>query len=252
MALSIFDKTFAVISDVHGNRWALEAVLQDIDRRGIRRFVNLGDCVYGPLDPSGTADLLISLRQRTARGNEDRIIIDRNVSDEKSSTLAFTRLELKDRHLNWLAALPLSATIEPDIFFFHGTPERDDHYLLREVTDRGLRDRSTEEVANLLSGINYPLVLCGHDHMPGTLTLPDGRLIVNPGSVGLQAYIDDLPQHHFVSSKTPHARYAIVNRTGTGWTVEQAAVEYDWGIAAETAAANGRADWARWLKTGVA
>lgn len=252
MALAILDNSFAVISDVHGNRWALEAVLGDIDRRGIHRFVNLGDCVYGPLDPAGTADLLMSLRQRTVRGNEDRIIIDQSVSDEKSPTLAFTRLELKDRQLNWLVALPLSATIEPDIFFFHGLPDRDDQYLMREVTDRGLRDRSPEEIAALLSGINYPLILCGHDHLPRIVTLPDGRLVVNPGSVGLQAYIDNQPHHHFVSNKTPLARYAVVNRIDTGWQVDQVVVEYDWGFAAETAAANGRADWARWLKTGRA
>ena len=38
----------AVISDIHGNRRALEAVLDDIDGRGIDRIVNLGDCLYGP------------------------------------------------------------------------------------------------------------------------------------------------------------------------------------------------------------
>ena len=42
-------QTFAVLSDIHGNRWVLEAVLDDIRRRGIRDLVNLGDCLYGPL-----------------------------------------------------------------------------------------------------------------------------------------------------------------------------------------------------------
>ncbi len=41
--------SIAVISDIHGNRWALEAVLEDINRRGIKRIANLGDCLYGPL-----------------------------------------------------------------------------------------------------------------------------------------------------------------------------------------------------------
>jgi predicted phosphodiesterase len=43
---------FAVIADVHGNRWALEAVLDDIARRGIRDIVNAGDHLSGPLDPA--------------------------------------------------------------------------------------------------------------------------------------------------------------------------------------------------------
>jgi predicted phosphodiesterase len=49
------DLTIAVIADIHGNRWALEAVLADIDRRYIGQIVNLGDSLLGPLDPVGTA-----------------------------------------------------------------------------------------------------------------------------------------------------------------------------------------------------
>ena len=244
--------TIAVLSDIHGNRWALEAVLHDIDRRGIRRFINLGDCVYGPLDPAGTADLLMSLGQRTVRGNEDRIIVHEDVIAPVSPTLAYTRDQLKGRHLKWLAGLPLSATIEPTIFFFHGIPERDDQYLLREVTPQGLRGRSPEDLETLLQGINYPLILCGHDHLPATMTLPDGRVVVNPGSVGLQVYTDDQPHDHAVSNGSPHARYAVVRRIDSGWTVDHLEVEYDWATAAETASANGRDDWAHWLKTGLA
>jgi 3',5'-cyclic AMP phosphodiesterase CpdA len=48
------EMTIALISDIHGNSWALDAVLEDINQRGIDQIVNLGDCVYGPLDPAGT------------------------------------------------------------------------------------------------------------------------------------------------------------------------------------------------------
>jgi len=242
--------TIAILSDVHGNRWALEAVLHDIDRRGIRRFINLGDCVYGPLDPAGTADLLMSLGQRTVRGNEDRIVVQEDSGAPVSPTLGYTRDQLKGRHLKWLAGLPLSATIEPDIFFFHGIPERDDRYLLREVTPQGLRDRSPEDLATLLEGIGYPLILCGHDHLPGGITLPDGRVVVNPGSIGLQAYTDDEPYDHAVSNGSPHARYAVVKRIDSGWSVEHAVIEYDWDSAAEAASINSRDDWTHWLRTG--
>jgi predicted phosphodiesterase len=46
----VFRHSLAVIADIHGNRWALEAVLQDIDRRGIQQIVNLGDHLTGPLN----------------------------------------------------------------------------------------------------------------------------------------------------------------------------------------------------------
>jgi len=235
---------------VHGNRWALEAVLEDIERRGIRRLVNLGDSLYGPLDPAGTAALLLPLDAPTVRGNEDRIIIDRNVDDGSPPTLAYVRSQLSADHLHWLAELPLSMAVEPDLFMFHGTPRRDDQYLLTDVTAEGLRSRPPGQLSALLVDIDQWLLLCGHDHKPGELRLADGRLIVNPGSVGLQAYTDDVPYDHAIANGTPHARYAVVARDDKVWHTEFVRIDYDWAQAARTAAAHGRDDWAYWLRTG--
>ncbi len=69
-----FQISLAVIADIYGNRWALEAVLQDIDRRGIQQIVNLGDHLTGPLDPAGTADLLIEHGMLSVCGNDDRVL----------------------------------------------------------------------------------------------------------------------------------------------------------------------------------
>ena len=63
-------RSIAAISDVHGNRWALEAVLADIDSRGVRRIVNLGDSLYGPLAPAETASMLLNLNLPTIQGND--------------------------------------------------------------------------------------------------------------------------------------------------------------------------------------
>jgi hypothetical protein len=97
--------SIAVISDVHGNRWALETVLEDIGGRGIRRLVNLGESVYGPLDPAGTAALLLLLKASTVRGNEDRITVNPNVENSTSPTLAYVRSQLSADHLQWLAGM---------------------------------------------------------------------------------------------------------------------------------------------------
>jgi len=64
----------AVISDIHGNLAALEAVLADIKARGVDRTVNLGDCVTSPLWPKETFEALQSLSLPTVRGNHDRWI----------------------------------------------------------------------------------------------------------------------------------------------------------------------------------
>ena len=77
----------AVISDVHGNRWALEATLQEIEARGIERIVNLGDCVYGPLDPGRTADMLMSRAIATVRGNEDRLVVEESGQGDGAATV---------------------------------------------------------------------------------------------------------------------------------------------------------------------
>ena len=77
-------------------------------------------------------------------------------------------------------------------------------------------------------------------------------LVVNPGSVGLQAYDDDHPHPHVVENGTPHARYAVVEKTAQGWRVDLRAVPYDHMAASKAAFGRGRPDWAYALATGWA
>lgn len=248
----IFEPQLAVISDIHGNSWALQAVLGDMENRQINRIVNLGDCLYGPLDPLGTAQTLIQLNIPTVCGNEDRIIVDPPKEQEHPPTLRFVRESLSPEHLAWLRSLELTAASYDNFFLCHGTPEQDDEYLLHEVTHSGVFMRKTGELRAKLCSVELPVVLCGHDHVPHTVYLPDGRLIINPGSVGLPAYTDDFPFPHVMEAGSPHARYSIISGTDIGWRVENIAVPYDWESAAQTALKNKRPDWAEWLKRGRA
>jgi predicted phosphodiesterase len=241
-------RPLAVIADVHGNRWALAAVLADIARRGIADVVNLGDCVYGPLDPAGTADILAGLDIPTVRGNEDRIVTEPDRGGTPSATLAFVRGALTPAHLRWLESLPPTRVIG-DTLLCHGTPERDDRYLLHEIRGGRLVLREPERISRLLGGVESVVVLCGHDHTPGATRLRGGTLVVNPGSVGLQAYTDDVPGAHAVENETPDACYCIL---GSDRRVEHVRVPYDVEPAVRAARENGRPDWARWLETGSA
>ncbi|OFD75668.1 hypothetical protein BWGOE8_34840 [Bacillus mycoides] len=54
------NRKIAIISDIHGNSHALKAVLKDISRRKVEMIINPGDSVYGPLDPLGTIEILMS------------------------------------------------------------------------------------------------------------------------------------------------------------------------------------------------
>jgi predicted phosphodiesterase len=233
----------AVIADVHGNRWALEAVLRDIRARGIEEIVNLGDALYGPLDPAGTAELLLELDIPTVRGNEDRLIVEQP---------SLVPQGLGSDHFRWLADLPLTKVIRDEILLCHGSPTDDAAYLLWDVTENGAMMREGADLLEDLDEWPQQVILCGHDHLPRTLRLPDGRLIVDPGSVGLPAYSDDSPFPHAMESGSPHARYAVMSGSRDGWIVEQIAVPYDWRVAADRARSNGRDDWAEWLLSGEA
>ncbi len=246
-----YSSKVAVLSDVHGNRWALEAVLADINRRGVIDIVNLGDTLYGPLDPSGCADMIIGLRLPTVRGNQDRIVVDgSNAAD--SPTLQYVRSNLRQEHLKWLESLDLTAVVHGTFFLCHGTPADDEQYLLNDVRESGVHLASPADLETSLSNVGPPVLLCGHDHAPRTLRLPNGKLLVNPGSVGLQAYDDDAPHPHVMQTGTPHARYSLVYGGAHGWVVEDIAVPYDWDAASRVALENGRPDWATWLASGRA
>ena len=73
----------AVIADVHGNAWALEAVLADIAHRGVKTIVNLGDNANGPLDPARSVELLRGCGAMHVRGNGDRMTAEGGATARK-------------------------------------------------------------------------------------------------------------------------------------------------------------------------
>lgn len=101
-----------------------------------------------------------------------------------------------------------------------------------------------------MAGAEAALIACGHSHLPRAVRSASGCLIVNPGSVGLQAYDDDHLHYHVMQNGSPDARYAIVERSGRGWSAALIAVPYDWQPMAALAERNGRPDWAHALATG--
>jgi len=246
------DAPLAVLADIHGNSLALGAVLADAKARGISRFANLGDIFYGPLDPAGTWAMLKDAGIPAILGNQDRILLEGGPAWEKIPAFRAALDGLGHDGMAWLRSLPKSLVLDGGILLTHGTPRSDTSYLLEDVaTGRPVMRPCADVVADILpEADDCTLVLAGHSHFPGRLEC-GGRTVVNPGSVGLPAYDDDTPPHA-MSAGTPHARYAIVRPCEGSWDVEFVSVEYDWNAAARMAAENGRADWAKWLGSGVA
>jgi len=103
---------YAVLSDIHGNIRALEAVLAHAAARGLDRFLDLGDSVYGPLEPQATADRLQALRLAGVRGNEDRALVEPRARTAHAS-LEYVVGALAPVDRERLAARPRTAPIPP-------------------------------------------------------------------------------------------------------------------------------------------
>jgi diadenosine tetraphosphatase ApaH/serine/threonine PP2A family protein phosphatase len=239
----------AVLSDIHGNADALAAVLADVRAAAPDAIVNLGDCFSGPLDVARTADLLAAAGIAvTVRGNHDRSLLDpANMDDWDRAALP----GLDRATVDWLAALPATATLG-DAFLCHATPQDDLSYWM-EATPRGgpVIRADLASIEARATGIPQTLMLCGHTHVPRAVHLPDGRLIVNPGSVGCPGFHDPTPPiPHIMCTGTPHASYAILDRSGTGWTITHRLIPYDTAPAVALARQRGFDDWARVLATG--
>ncbi|MGE7865976.1 metallophosphoesterase family protein [Bacillus paramycoides] len=237
----------AIISDVHGNSHALKSVLKDIARHKVEMIINLGDSVYGPLDPLGTIEILMSSEMIHIKGNCDRMLWE--PIQEQSTTLTFVQNKLTNNHINWLKQNP-SQFIVDDILFCHGTPTSDEVYLLEEMDENGAVLKNEKVIMDQLQNIGQKIIVCGHTHIPRVVYLTNGKVIINPGSVGLPAYKDELPVVHKMESGTPHAKYVIMEKNAQDWLIEQISVSYNWEEAAQLAENSDRHDWAIALRTG--
>ena len=240
----------AILADIHGNVLALEAVLADLKHRNVDQFVNLGDCVSGPLWPRETAELLRQLNWPTVRGNHDRWMTE--WPPEKhypSDAIAFQALDASQ--LAWLRALPPTRELGDGVFACHGRPDDDNAYLLENVEGARLVPARPSEVAERVRSVACRIVLCAHSHIPGAAATGD-KMIINPGSVGLPAYEDPLPPAHVSESGSPVARYAVLELDRERASFEHIGIPYDHLTAARRAEENQNHAWAHFLSTGYA
>jgi len=248
-------RRLAVVSDIHGNVAALEAVVGDIASSGVHEVLNLGDVASGALWPVETVELLMRKGWRSVRGNHDRTVVAGGrlgLSDEHA------RSSLRPEQIAWMAELPERIDVTADIVAVHGSPRADDEYLTHSVQDGVLRPALPAEVASRLNGTRAVAVLCGHSHLPASAQSIDGTDVIGVGSVGLQAYEDDdHVRPHVVQNGTPDASYALIDLesspTGTRIVdLQHRRISYDHEAAARRAEMVGRPEVAFALRTGRA
>jgi len=181
----------AVLSDIHGNLPALDAVLADVQQAGADLVVLNGDLADGPM-PAQTLDRLAQLGDRAVwvRGHSDRRLVDAfdgNFmipgldTDPAADWFGWCAARLERWHRDVLAGLPLAVTLDVDglgpVAFCHATAREDGEYILV--------DSPVAHYKSAFATIAEPTVVTGHTHMPFD-RLAAGRRVINAGSVGLQ------------------------------------------------------------------
>lgn len=239
----------ALVTDIHGNLAALEAVTADIRRRGVDQVVNLGDSLSGPLLPLETAQFLMAEGWLSLAGNHERYLLTQSPAQMIASD-AYAHSQLTEKEFSWLKSLPPNARIAPDVFLCHGTPLSDTTYFLETVEERGVRPATAAEIEVRLGSEYASLIACGHTHVARAIHTQRGQRVVNPGSVGLPAYDDIHPFAHVIETGSPDARYAIAERLNGGWSLSLLSVPYDHKSMAQLAKLRGRLEWEHALLTG--
>lgn len=212
----------AVISDIHGNLQALEAVLRDIKRRGIIEVLCLGDIVGYGANPNECIDRVRERGMPCVRGNHDEGVVNYDYNDFNNHALIameWTRDVVDRKAKRFLGSLPYvleldscvmahANLVEPQLFSYTDE-EEDPYFVVSNLEELGERRES--------------LLLIGHTHKPAILGGENGKAIVNVGSVG-QPRDDDR-----------RACYVILDGTKT----EIIRVEYDFQEAARRIAKAG-------------
>ncbi|WP_246740054.1 hypothetical protein [Bradyrhizobium aeschynomenes] len=113
---------------------------------------------------------------------------------------------LRQEHVAWLAAQPATLLYCDEVFLCHAAPDDDAAFWLEQIMEDGTsRPSNLVSIEARVAGIDASLILCGHGHLPRIVRLSDGRLVVNPGSVGLLGYRISTPKRYHVETGTPDA-----------------------------------------------
>jgi predicted phosphodiesterase len=239
-----FGMRVAVISDIHGESYPLDVALQDIRRKGVERFMCLGDAVQGGSQPKQTVARLRELECPIVMGNADAWLLSgENVSPNEKTTNQ--QVEVRDWSLSQLSEADLSFIREfkpmveiplekngRSLLCFHGSPKSFNDIILPETTDDAVR--------GFMSGFEAKLFSGGHTHTQQLRLLGGGAHYINPGSVSLPFNWD---QSNLATGEMRYdcrADYAIVSSEGDSLEVAFCHVVFDYEKLARIVRGSGR------------
>ncbi len=225
----------AILSDIHGNLTALEAVVLDLRDAAPDLVIHAGDLADGGFRPAEIVDRIRSLDWRGVLGNGDEMLSRPESLEEFArqssapATLweavremaAFTRSSLGAERLSWLGQLPLSIT-HTGFAVVHASP----HTCWKAPS----ANASDAELEQVYASLRRPIVVFGHTHLPAIRRMHGTvQLLVNTGSVGLP-YDGD-----------PRASYLLLDETTP--SIRRVAYDVEKEVKALQASALPHADW---------
>lgn len=202
----------AFISDIHGNAFALEAVLEDIAKKQIDQIYVLGDlCFRGP-NPKQALDLIRSLNANVIKGNADEWVVrgiqKGEVPDKALDVMKkereWTVAHLDSADIDYLQNLPQTLQIDLNgkaILAFHATPNSLFDIIRPDTDDVHLEKRLMAE--NMADFYIY-----GHIHLPYIRFL-NGKTVLNIGSVGLPFDGQAMASYGIVEAEDGNVRVSI-------------------------------------------
>ncbi len=196
---------YLLLADIHSNSDALEAVLEDANKRGFEQTIFLGDAVGYGADAGKVLTMLAELQPRCVIGNHDSMLLDvakgklLKADGPVGTSLRFNMVQVSTSQIEWIKSWASEATLRLDAVpttIVHGSPRNNTEYV-----------DSVNVARSVFKGWNGKLALIGHTHLAGVYACleqntdvtmfsactnnenrlplpPRGRWIANPGSVG--------------------------------------------------------------------
>ena len=216
----------AVLSDIHANVQALEAVMSDVVNQGCEHVFCLGDIALAGPQPKEVVDYVMAQNTWTIiQGNTDKMIAQYGPEviefleaqyPVMANAIADDVSILDDAHRAYLAQLPpiLSFDVEGcTVLLTHGSPRANNEDILPGMP--------LEIVEEIIEGTTEKLILCGHTHVPCGYQTNTNQTVVNVGSVGRPM------------TQEPKACYAIIDFSNGSFEVRHRFVTYDNVLAAQ-------------------
>jgi putative phosphoesterase len=212
-----------LISDIHGNLLALEAVLAELEREKLDRLVCLGDVVAGPRANEALARIR-NLECPVILGNWDAWSVDgmpepaTPVEEKLYAIGAYWAERLGEEDRAFVRSFAATVEVELEsggtLLCFHGSPGSFDDWIVATTPD--------DELAAMLAGFSAPVLAGGHTHLQMVRRYEDS-LFVNPGSVGLP-FERWSPEDVLIA---PRAEYAILTAADGHLGVDLRRTTYD-------------------------